>query len=100
MDNIVNLIKEQAAMADIAPTPKAPDEKAQIVIHFMDCDALVLRFRKTKDAEALYKKLIPLVGTSGVHACKTDMFDSTICFRNAVSVSYVDHAKRNKFVPC
>jgi hypothetical protein len=96
--NIIDVIKEQT-MND-QPTPT---EKAQIVIMFTCGANNIFRFNTAKKAEKEYQSLLTAWKKSapdgGYHSIAADMFAGTVDLWQVTSVCYVDHAKRNKFVP-
>lgn len=84
-------------------TPPTPTEKAQIVIMFTYGNQNIFRFSTTKRAEKECKALLEAwkkVGPdSKQHNVNGDMFVGTVDLYQVASICYVDHAKRNKFVP-
>lgn len=97
MDNIVDLIRN----APVEQQQPTPTEKAQIVVIFSTPQQpLILRSNSVKKGERAYTKLIQ-AWSENLTICEvaTDMFECTIDLRQVSAVCFVDHVRRNKFVP-
>lgn len=98
--NIIDAIKEQYPMDQVTPT-----EKAQIVVLFTYGPQHIARYSTTQKAEKAYKALKVAWakwekdGSVNHFNMDGDMFASTIDLANVLTISYVDHAKRAKFIP-
>lgn len=105
MDHILNLLQEQNMNTQPAP---AVTERAQITMATTSQQTLICRFNSVKKGEAAYEKLCaawldwkegPPERVTALHVIKHDMFVSTIDLSTLVLVNFVDHNKRDKFVP-
>lgn len=98
--NIVDIINEKAdKMAEPTPT-----EKAQIVVTYSTGHGTIYRFSTVKKGEKEYKMLLKEWHAAGslenaLHEINGDMFIGTVDLAAVVGVAFIDHAKRNKFVP-
>lgn len=90
-------------------TPPTPTEKSQIVVGYnVPIQALIMRFstvkKGQKEYQALKKAWAKYVNrkndaVSLMHDIGGDMFVSTIDLSCTSTISFVDHAKREKFIP-
>lgn len=110
MDHILNLI-ERAKMNQPVQQP-VPTEKSQIVIAYtISQPSLVVRFNTVKKGEKAFKELKKawFAWYATYEPSKklpprfanidADMFVSCIDLSCVASISFVDHVKREKFVP-
>lgn len=90
--------------------PVTPTEKSQIVIAYTSPQMpLVVRFSSVKKGEAAYKAMRKawVAWLNGAHTkphdtlfdVNGDMFISCIDLARIASISFVDHVKREKFIP-
>lgn len=89
----------------IENTP-APTEKAQIVIMFTYGNQNIFRYSAAKKAEKQHKELVRAWdlckargGGPALYELDADMFVGNVDLSQVASICFVDHAKRNKFVP-
>lgn len=96
--NIIDVIKEQQMNDQAQPT-----EKAQIVVLYTYGATNVFRFNTVKKGEkeyaTLYKAWKDNATTFKTHAVSGDMFDGVVDLSCIVSICFIDHAKRMKFIP-
>jgi hypothetical protein len=106
MTNILDLAMEQQ-MNNQANDQVVSTEKSQIVVSYnVAVPALVLRFNSVKKGKKEYIKLVEAWALYKaknsdpyLHDVDGDMFISTIDLWAMATVSFVDHAKRAKFIP-
>lgn len=103
--------KMEEQMNQPAPVaPPTPTEKSQVVILFTNNSSQILRFSSLKRGEKAYATLLskwskwkgataPSANLRSIYEIKADMFDAAVDLNTVVSVSFVDHVKRSKFVP-
>jgi hypothetical protein len=101
--HILDVIKENQMNQ-----PPEPTEKAQIAIMFTYGAQNIVRYSTTKKAEKEYKGLLDALAgyrkkgfdhNLALHTLNGDMFVTTFDLSSIIAVSYVDIAKRVKFIP-
>lgn len=100
-DNILDLIRNQQMNAPpVAPAPPVADERAQIVVAFKTCPAIIFRFKRVSLAEATYAKLVKAwINCPGEYReVKSDKFDGTVALDEISNIAFVDWDKYDKFI--